>query len=497
VIVLAVLYAAAALALAVSIRAVPAGIADETDIVRPAVLHIRGEPYPETKYPLFPVFAHELVLRAVLAAGGGIEPLAAAHGLNAAIFMVSAILFYLLCLQWLDRWWAVFAAFLYVTSPAVFFAGAIVKTESFLLLEMMVVALASRRIMEGRDSAAWHVAAAAGCALAVTTKFYPFHFLIYFAALAVRERAAGGGGIGAAARGILTDRRVWLFAAAAAALVLLTWPVWMKIGLSPAKSARDIYFQEAPTHHRAVGEWTAFPYGRLSYGLLVVMPFAAGLVNYAGTAAALALRAVPGRALLMWGMPAAAYLAAIFGMTLVRSPWFFTMCVPFTALASALAMKRLSGMLRFRGAAIFKAAMLAPLAALSIYHSVSLTQFFINYYSIIRVQKTEHKGEIVLLVNSAMHSLEPGRIRESVEEKRPRFLLVFDSYLLNFCKFGHNPQYGRQCAYLRDLEGGRTEYRLVWRRTADYPLRTLNPDPESSSTFLLFERSGRGPDGRY
>lgn len=473
---------------------------DEADVIfGPQWSISRGLPSSAGIYPGFPHLFFSFfssIFTPFLPNDPIIAPWVVSRAVNLVLYGINIALFFLALRHFLPRSWALFGTLVFALSPGVFFSAIFVKTESLLLLGICSALFFGGRLAHDSQKIRWHALLGVCAGLTIAVKFNPFPVLVYLSALFLgRDR---------------TDLRrmvssAGIFAATALAATALMWPgVFDLSGYSAERFKVDIYFENAPSAFRGVDELFAFPYGRFSYGLCLILPFAAGPLNYLAALAGLFFSAVPKRVLALWGPASACYLLAALLVTLIRPAWLFTPAIPAISAGCVLFWKRI-----WEG--FGKKGRIAASLGMALVAAVSLYQYPAAAMGINETIKAQAEGlreaarlsgralgrdDVLLLTNSglAVHQGYAARNpSETVLKRRPQYIMLLDSYLKNFCKYAKNPGYAAQCAYFGRLMEGREGYSPVWNRRIDFPLRSLSPDPEGSMTVFLLKRNSKAP----
>ncbi len=485
---------AVALAAKFSVNAFPLIPDEPLLILGPGAM--KGAPYPAGVYPGFPrlFYSFFVWLSKPLLPEAPFVPFVVGRAVNLALYGGAIALFFLTARQYLSRRWSFLAAFLFAFTPVVFFSGVFVKTESLLIVEILLSFYAAGRIVGEPGKLRWHALAGLALGLSVATKFNPFPLLSYAGALMAVDEP----------RRFLKERRPLLvFALAASAALALSWPgVFHLSDYDPRRFRSDDYFLAAPSAFRSVTEGFAFPYGRVSYAFLFILPLAAGLANYAAAALGLLCRALPRRALIVTGLFSAGYLVFALSFTAWRPAWLFTPLAPFLALAAVFFWKRLwEGWLGRPGRVL--AIVGIPLAIfLSSYQytavAAAVDGTVKGEIAALRRVRAAGKGvgDVLVLTNAALalqQGISPVDPAGGVLKKRPAYILILDSYAENFCKYRKSPGYSAQCEFFRRLLSGRAGYREEWSRPVDFPMKTWTCDPEASFTLHLMQRKDLPP----
>lgn len=474
----------------------PMYLPDESDIVGLAYLHIKGNPYPIYKYPNFPYFFYEFFFRIWILVAEPTDteyPITVARFVNTAIYTVNIVLFYITARYYLDRRWSLFASILFAFSPVVFLSGVFVKTESLLLAELFVVLISVHELLIKPELKRWHVIAAVACGLGVSTKYNIALVSIYLSGLVIVYVFNREGRLLNRLISLFRSSNGWIFIGVFVVTVLISWPdIWRYPPPSDVLKD-DLYFCSLPTYWRCVDEPFAFPYGRYSYTFLHSIPFAVGIFNYAFFWLALVFRAIPARVLGLWGVFTAVFLIVPIHATLTRTPWTFTCCVPLFSIAGALFFNSLLN--KWKGPAakvvVYTFACFAILVSATQY-----TTFVDWYYARLLIPKAanDSKENSTDRVYAFLHCLSPrtysvnGDFAKSVEQGKPKYILVLDAYLYNICKYKENPVYNLQCEYLKKLISEKEGYKILWTKSIDIPFKELFFDPEVSMTYYFLKR---------
>ncbi|MBI5843987.1 MAG: glycosyltransferase family 39 protein [Deltaproteobacteria bacterium] len=475
---------------------------DEADVIfGPEWSVSRGLPSSAGIYPGFPHLFFSFfssIFTPFLPKDPIIAPWVVSRAINLALYGLNIAIFFLASRNFLSRPWAFLAALVFALSPGVFFSAIFVKTESLLLLGICASLFFGGRLADDPQQIRWHALLGVCAGLTVAVKFNPFPVLVWAAALwLARDRIDFRRSLSATG----------IFILAALASTALMWPGIFDLSAYSAQRFKiDIYFENAPSAFRGVDELFAFPYGRFSYGLCLILPFAAGPLNYLAALVGLMFSAAPKRVLALWGIASACYLLAALWVTLIRPAWLFTPAIPVISIGCVFFWKRI-----WEG--FGKTGMVAAFVGMALVVAVSFYQYPAAAMGINETIKAQAEGlaeafrlsgqgrplgrdDVLLLTNSglAVHQRYAAQSpSKTVMERRPQYILVLDSYLKNFCKYRKNPGYAVQCAFFGRLMEGREGYSPVWTRRIDFPLRSWSPDPEGSMTVRLLRRNGQPP----
>jgi len=347
----------------------------------------------------------------------------------------------------------------------------------------------------------WHVLAAISCGLAITTKIaWPVGLIYIIAAYAGYE-----GSITTRVRQVFSGRNFWTFALVLTAVTALTGPaLWRLSELDPQNLALDSYFHPDPSAWRAVDLWSAFPNGRYSSGLVLNLILAIGPVTYALGIVGLALRRVPGRDLAMWGVFTLASLFPILIMTLARSPMLFTLCTPLFALACGALFNGWCARGKRPVATAARFCAVGFVLAFAVYQFNAVTAAVAGAVSArgeaLEILGPDHKRTMentALLVSNGLTSgqgLDAKRLKTQIFERDFRYILALDSYFINFSHNKNRPEYVRQYVFFEKMLNGCSPYKVLWKKTIDFPLKFLFWGDQALYTFYLFEKRGHVQD---
>ncbi len=463
---------------------------DDYDIVDPALNHMKGIPYPILKYPTFSFMFYEFFFRYFSFLQGDMGPYYFSRAINLGLFLVILVMFYFIVLPYLGRIWAVFAVFLFVLTPNMFFMGVIVKTEGLIIFEMFIVMICVQKLKKNPENVWLHIIAGIACGLAVATKMNPVLPAIYFAGLTSSSLHSVNSFYNRL-KTLVKDKNVWLFFAVMAVTIPLTWTnIWhFQFPVEPLKI--DAHFNPNPTACRVVDEFFAFPYGRYSNAFLRAFPISVGVINYIAAWLALVFRVADRRTFYEWGLFPACYLAVALNATLIQANNMFMPCVPFIILWSVLFWKKIHDNNKNMVLQTFRALGIAAAILISLFqyssHAVRHHSYFDIYYSTFALSEN---NEVLYLTDSSKTTLagiDAKHIDEFINIEQPQYIFLLDSYFYNFCKYRNNSDYKRQCDFFKRLCSERTDYEIVWKKQAEYPMGWLDYDPEASCTFYLLK----------
>lgn len=480
-----ILAAATAAAAWFSLHSYPL-VPDETDILAPAISLASGKGWQAGKYPDFPYLFYGVIFRLAFFFGLKGQGLlfALARLSNLGLFACSGLLFLACSRRYLDGAWRSLALALFLSSPVVLFSGVYVKSESILLCGVLLAFFFAQKCLD-RPRALWPaVACGIATAVCLATKYNIFAVLFFAAALVTSRRSR-------ALPGQALLRPALCFIAAFLLSAVFFWPGVFLVFAERAALSGDLYFSDLPSPFRAVDGFFSFPYGRLANPLLVIAPVSLGIFQY--------LAGLIGffSASLKKGFPALAlpfflcHLAAMILATANQFPWLFSPLAPFLALGAA-------GLLARLPRRVLPAALSAALA-LSLYQAPAVLQLVGNVQGALvrahRDARQEGKADLIILVNSALTrraDLDSRALDREVAARRPRFILAYDAYTENFCKNAGDPDYERQCAFLRALGSGRAGYRILWSKESEFALQCLFPFAEKKARFIFLETDTGG-----
>lgn len=319
---------------------------DSIDIMLPAINHLHGGEYPThypyNKYPTFPSMFYELffvITSVFLKLNTAREYFQIGRMINVSLFTVNILLFYLYARSYLNRIWALLACLLLLFSPAVFFSGAVLKTESLLLAEILLCLYSVNRIQKEPDRLIWHVIAAVSCALSVTTKYNVLIFIIYLSGIVLSVKKERNDTIIEKITTVLKNKNILIFSSVVTLVILITWPTIWQIQETIKSMSTDIYRLPYPSFMRAVDEWFSFPYGRYSYSLTTMIPIALGICNYLFALLALGIKLVPRQLLITYGLYSSIYIVVCNSLTLVNPPYMYTPIIPFMIICTVFFMR--------------------------------------------------------------------------------------------------------------------------------------------------------------
>ncbi|MEW5735406.1 MAG: glycosyltransferase family 39 protein [Thermodesulfobacteriota bacterium] len=455
------------------------------DILGPAFRLASGKAWDAGKYPDFPILFYGLIFRPALFLG--VENMGALFALarvvNLALTLLSASLLYFSSKRFLSPAWQSVCLALFLACPAVLFAAVYVKVESLILVETLLAFLFAQKSLERPERLRYAAFCGAASALSFATKYNPFPALFFLSALFLAARRSR-----IPKSGFLRPFLVFSFAFLLAAVC--AWPGILHILGRRSGLVSDLYFSSLPSPYKAAADFFAFPEGRIAYPLLLILPVGVGFFQSLAGAWGLASRSVKKDFSSLVLPYFFCYLAAVIGAVAIHSPWLFTPLAPFFALAASAALSRLPR----------RTAPLVAVAALSLslYQApavVDLVQGVQN--AILRAHADAsdaraEKDELMVLVNGPLTlraGLDAENLDAEVRKKSPRFILIYEAYVQNFCRYPENPGYLRQCRYLQGLVSEPRGYHTVWSQRTSFPLRSVIPFPEARARFVFLEKN--------
>ncbi len=480
---------------------------DSVDILLPALYRLYGGQYPThypyNKYPPFPIMFYEFffILTSVFLKLTTVKDyFQIGRIINVSLLTFNIMIFYLYVRSYLSRVWTLLACLLLLLAPAVFFSGTVLKTESLLLTEILLCLYSINRIQKEPDKVIWHVITAVCCALSVTTKYNVLIFVIYLSGIVLSIHNKQNDKIVDKFTAVIKNKNILIFTAVVIVVILLTWPtIWsIKEIIENVHMHSDIYTVPYPSFWRAVDEPFSFPYGRYSYSLTTIIPFALGVCNYLFALLALVKKLVPKQILLTYGIYSLIYVIISNSLTLIKMPYMYTPIVPFMIICAVFFMKYFFHSGR---KVIYKIAGIVLIIS-SITFSIIQYPLMYNWLKagldtqkyILTIGEEDSK---VLLLFTNQASLKQGidvkDIEGSVKKINPDYIMTLNSYFLNFRKY-RNPDYKKQYVFYEKLKNGKTNYMLIWDVEVDFPLKFLFIDPEVSINYSLFKLNDGGCD---
>ncbi|MCA9575742.1 MAG: glycosyltransferase family 39 protein [Myxococcales bacterium] len=476
---LASCFAVAAIALGLSI---PMG--DEGSIIVPALEHTAGVFQPDVKYPSFVFWFYGVFLRLFGASEYSPWALWIARGVNAALSALSVPLLYVTARRYVAPAAAVGALLVYLSAPITALHCFVVKAESLVVVETLLVFWATQRMLDEPQRLRWHVFAALGVSAAITTKLHVLPAFIYAAGWLQAYRTEG-------ARPALGEA-----AAFVATLLVATLLVWTNLWIFDQVVAHwqsDPYFQPNATTFRAVPGFRSFPYDRygsffvsvlpLSLGIPLALLFFAGLLTWRHLRQGADERGLAPRAALNPILGSATLLALTLALngTLLRIPHSFTTVFLWSYYVVAVVLDH--ALLRGRRTL---AAVLVAIPAL--YGGWIVSQLDDTWAEGELGPHLAHEGAL-LLANAT--SAEPDRlpIETTIERDPPPVLVVLNAYFFNMCKYRDHEIYAANCAYFSRLIAGDAGYDLTTVVPFNIPGRLLSIDPEiREARFYVLHR---------
>jgi len=471
---------------------------DESDLILHAINHLKGIPYPAGRYPSFPIFFYEIFLFPVNLISGSVPSyelaLQIARVVNILICLSSTIIFYFCLKTKFTGISVLIGSFLFAVSPLAIFHVSLVKTESLLVLEILILYLLGYKIMHGNCTWKTHVFFAVISGLTVTTKYYPMAPIIYmisvfesdhYKQLSIKKRL----------RNFLTTKGFYIFSVTSILTILVSWTNLWDYNAQIIENFKvfDPYFINAPSFMRCVDEWPAFPYGRFSYSLIVILPLGMGLITYLMMLTSLFTRSIPKDMFLILGIPAILYFILFSFTTLLRMPYNFSVCLPFIIVsATGFLNKYIVQKIKKKW---LKTPIIVGLMGITAYQSPVLNIFWqrLTYYSqansIFTFQAKLPKQMVWLLTNESTkaYGVDLSDYEKSLIEKKSEYLFVLTSYFHNLCKY--KSAYEINCKYFDKLKNGNSIYLVRWEDYPDYPMSTFFKwiDPELEFGFILLK----------
>jgi hypothetical protein len=475
-----------------------APLGDEYDIVHPATAYISGHVHAHVKYPSFSFYFYGLLFKLFGTLPSHEQSLRLARIVNYFIFLGNVFLLHSFLKRHFRRLWALVGAILFATLPGVMFSAMYVKTEGLLLLQLLFVLRVLCTLSDHPESLRWHVLAAIGAALSVSTKLSPLPFLLYLAnAIYIRFHGAR-----------ITSRALLAFGGIFLVSVLATWRnLWIFDDVL-AYWKKDAYFLPGAGPWNAVTEGllAGFPYGRYSSFLTVTMPMGLGLVGLFFLCSLL-VRSIPRPIFWVLGGANLLSLVVALNVTRLRLPHGFTPYMTFFLVGGLSFLAWLgsrkpadSRILNHRLAWILVAASLAQTGWQLLECPASLAGIANARKTIQFAKPSDISGLFAYLYPAdlaratARHLSgkirDPDSLREFLSLANPKQLYVYSSYIDNMCKYTKNPTYRDNCEFFyNELLPGKAAYRLE--REDLVPWRGFFLiDPElRRMRFLLFSRS--------
>ena len=464
----------------------PIFLPDEVDIIDPAIQHITNKTaYPVEKYPAFPFIVYETLICISQHFSSHVSYLKVARLGTFFFVILGMFLMYSAAIPYVGKKWAMIASLAFLTSPVVTYASVIVKTESLILCETVVVLICLTKIWHNPNQSTWHYGCAIFCGLATATKYH-IHLSFVYMMLLFAMTFLHSSHIKKLSLSTSIKKLV-IFSLIFMVTIGLSWPdVYQWIGLPKNRLPEDLYFNSNPSAFRAIDEPFSFPYGQYSYAIFYIIPYAVGILTFVSGIVSILCRILPLSFLIVWGIPTLIYLGISQYVTLIRAHHIFTPCVPFFVIAATVLWKHVMTVkiktkwIQVPGLICIMGILVYQFEPYSMHH---------QYMDVIRSIPDSESKQCLYLINSVtshFSGIDASHIEETVFQKKEPYLLVLDSYFYNFCKYKTSETYQKQCNFFHRLISGQTSYILEWKQRIQFRFQSLNTDPEASYTFYYF-----------
>jgi 4-amino-4-deoxy-L-arabinose transferase-like glycosyltransferase len=466
----------------------PEPVSDELDIIRPAFDYISGQIATNVKYPSFSYYFYGSFFALAGTLHDELASLAVARCVNIGIFVCNLLLYYACARSYLSRNWAATATTGLWATPWVLFTGLTVKTEALQLACVLLSLLALQKLDAHPRQRRWLVLASAAAALAISTKLngLPLVMLLLYVADRTWRKAA--------------PFTRWDPLVCGVTFVVVLLSSWTNLWVFPEIMSRvwhdDLYFHQGAVAFSAVSEPLAFPYDRFGSFLVTTLPLSLGCfaVLWLG---AVYFRSGGARLHTVFGGATLLMLVLALLSTRMRLPHGFTAYSIYFHLSAFCFVRDVmaGGSARRPWLKRIGSALVASALVLQLVHTVEVVprtaEGFIRYTALMGRDVGSTK---LYAVFRSPREGDTARLRQLVDDQRPRYIYVSNAYFSHLAKYRDNAVYRDNRAFYAALMNGELPYRLVQRVAFPFALAFLSPDPElRDPAFYLFERRRGNP----
>jgi len=419
--------------------------------------------YPQLLYPTFMYIFYEKLFLFSQFFGNELGLELTSRVINCTLYSINGILFYHLSKRYLSSKWNILGIFLFFSSPALFYSAIEIRPAGLLVLELLIITLVVEKLIESPKIKIYHFLSGIISGLAIATKFNPSYFFIYlFGILYLYLNQSR------------LPKKIDLSLAAFGLIISLPigWPTIWGFGnyFNTPGVSDNFYFSNFPGFGKAIEETWSFPYGKYSMGLVIILSFAAGILNYILFWVGAALRIYSKRFLFIWIFHIPIYLILIFNFTLYRMSHMFTLAVPAIILGATILLRYLT---HRWGPKIF-IPLLFPLIILSLIQTPIQADIASGFAQIVKQEiptKFTDEGPLLLITNYNNNEIKGDQIDLYIQNKRPKTIIALDSFLYNYCKYKNNKIYIRHCSFFKKLLNGQAGYRSEVFSEINFPLK--------------------------
>jgi len=463
------------------LRIQPDMLIDEQNIIKPIIQHMKGGLY-SYRYPDFPFLFYEFIFRIYTFISDSYDYLKVGRSVNILLFIFSINLFSRTLGSKLKLGWSIVAVFLFSFSPAIFYSGVILKTETLHIIELLFVIYFAQKIIQNGPGRLKVLFIAVFAALAMSTKYnFLMPLLFYISLFLYLRKQHASESIKSLWQLMFRRPEFYFFHFFYVLVILATWhSIWNLPGIIEFMQ-NDAYFLDKPAVLRAVDELWSFPYGRYSYTFYVTLPLAAGLAVFILGLTGLILSRIPNEVLALWGSFTVVLLLFLTHATMLRTPHTFTLAVPFFILAAAYLLQSVASK-------ITQYVLVVLVVGHTIFNHHSIVEL---YYQTFRAAISVKNSDAMTLITRDLDStvkLNVETFEQAVLKQKPDRIFLLDSYFHNFCKYKTSDIFRKNCKFYKKLLEEQWPYKLEHRKQLDLPLRWLIYTDELSFIFYDFKK---------
>ncbi len=364
---------------------------------------------------------------------------------NALLLILNGILFYRICRFRFPGFISNLGMLLFIFTPVVFFNSVMIKPDSILLIEVLLMFLLCLKYLESEKKGVYAFWSGFVGVLPFFTKYNPFAVLLFFSALYLNK----------------TDRKKNFLSFCGGGLVsglpLLFFNRDILIDVYNGAICNDNYFVSAPNISSAVNEWSAFPFDPIGLPFLLIFPASFGVINYLFFIFALLRKKISKRDLFLIIPFTLAHVIFYLSITYVRFPWIYTVIAPFIIFGSLFVWE----MFFKNQKKIFLPALGVVFILLHMSNATNLSQFIFNYQDEIAKISSDKLLPGVKGIHFTQNPKEDeGYWLKELKDPENKYILIFDALVDQYCRYQKNEVYIKTCKEMRLILEEKTEWKF-------------------------------------
>jgi hypothetical protein len=459
----------------------PPLVADEWDVVLPALKYIAGHITTDVKYPSFSYYVYGFFIALAGALGDENTALLVARGVSAALFVGNLLLHYACARRYLSPPWATAATAGLVGMPWVLFTGIVVKTEGLQLTAVLLSLLAHQRLDGLVRQRRWFVVAAlaAAAGLAIKLNALPLSMMVCHAAFRAWRKDAP-----------FTGAELLIFLAAFTVSLPVFWTnLWVFREIMANTWQADVYFQSGPVVFSSLDSPYAIPHGRFPSFLLVTLPLSLGYFSLFWIGAA-TLRSGGVTLHAVFGGATTAVLVAGLLATCMRMPHPFSPYTLYFHLAGWVFVGE--NIARFSIGRPWLPRVMGPVLAGLLSAQLVESLKVIDFVQAMAATEAQNAKSQIAAVAFLPRSKE--HLPELVAMHKPDVIYTTTMLFEQLAKYPRSAGYEVDRAFYADLASGKLPYRLRRRVPFPFPFAFLSLDSQyRNASFVSFERTRDAP----